>query len=81
MPGWIERRRVIVPLLLACALLVTLPNLGAASLWDDDEGVNAGCTREMVEAGGWVVPTFNWDLRTAKPILLYWVMRASFAVF
>jgi 4-amino-4-deoxy-L-arabinose transferase-like glycosyltransferase len=71
-PGWL------MVLLLGCAL--ALPNLGATSLWDDDEGVNAECTREMVEANTVIIPTFNWDLRTAKPIFLYWVMRASFAV-
>ncbi len=63
-----------------CALL-TLPNLGAHSLWDMDEGVNAECTREMLEDGSWVVPTFNWELRTAKPVLTYWVQRASYLAF
>jgi 4-amino-4-deoxy-L-arabinose transferase-like glycosyltransferase len=60
---------------------VTLPNLGRPSLWDVDEGVNAGCTREMMESGTWVVPTFNGELRTAKPVMLYWIQRASFNVF
>ncbi len=73
LPGWL------VVLVFGCAL--AFPNLGATSLWDDDEGVNAECTREMIEANSWIIPTFNWDLRTAKPIFLYWVMRASFAVF
>ncbi len=81
MPRWTERPLVAVPLLLACAALAVLPNLGATSLWDDDEGRNAGCTREMIEADSWIVPTFNWELRTAKPIMLYWLMRPSFAAF
>jgi 4-amino-4-deoxy-L-arabinose transferase-like glycosyltransferase len=68
-------------LLLAVTAGLTLPNLGATSLWDVDEGVNAGCTKEMLEAGTWVVPTFNGELRTAKPVLLYWVQRASFLAF
>ena len=61
--------------------LVALPNLGAASLWDVDEGVNAECTREMMESGTWVVPTFNGELRTAKPAMLYWIQRISFNLF
>ncbi len=81
MPRWTERPLPAALVLLACAALVTLPNLGATSLWDDDEGRNAGCTREMIEADSWHIPTFNWDLRTAKPILLYWLMRPAFAVF
>lgn len=60
---------------------VSLPNLGAPSLWDVDEGVNAGCTREMMESGTWVVPTFNGELRTAKPVMLYWIQRVSFNFF
>lgn len=61
--------------------IVTLPNLGLPSLWDVDEGVNVGCTREMMESGTWIIPTFNGELRTAKPIMLYWIQRLSFNVF
>src|SRR5690349_11502424 len=68
-------------LLLAVSAALTLPNLGAASLWDVDEGVNAEAAREMREAGTWVIPTFNYELRTAKPVMLYWLQRASYAAF
>jgi 4-amino-4-deoxy-L-arabinose transferase-like glycosyltransferase len=64
--------------LLAVGGLLTVPNLGAHSLWDMDEGVNAECGREMREAGTWIVPTFNWELRVAKPVLTYWLMRLSY---
>ncbi len=70
---WVQVASVIV----IYALLV-LPNLGEPSLWDMDEGVNAGCTQEMIESGTWVVPTFNSKLRTAKPILTYWIQRPFF---
>ena len=66
---------------MAVAAALTLPNLGAASLWDVDEGVNAEAAREMHEADTWVIPTFNFELRTAKPVLLYWLQRASYAAF
>jgi len=68
-------------ILLGITALLTLPNLGTHALWDMDEGVNVECTREMLEAGTWVVPTFNWELRTAKPIMLYWLQRLSFLAF
>ena len=68
-------------LLIAVAAALTLPNLGVSSLWDVDEGVNAEAAREMQEAGTWVIPTFNFELRTAKPVMLYWVQRASYAAF
>lgn len=68
-------------LLLTVSALLTLPGLGATSLWDVDEGVNAQAAREMRDADTWVIPTFNYHLRTAKPVMLYWLQRASYAVF
>jgi 4-amino-4-deoxy-L-arabinose transferase-like glycosyltransferase len=68
-------------ILLAIAAVITLPNLGATSLWDDDEGVNAQAAREMRDNGTWVIPTFNYQLRTAKPVMLYWLERASYNAF
>jgi 4-amino-4-deoxy-L-arabinose transferase-like glycosyltransferase len=67
-------------LVAVCAALM-LPNLGVASLWDVDEGVNAEAAREMMETGTWIVPTFNYELRTQKPVFLYWVQRASYNLF
>jgi 4-amino-4-deoxy-L-arabinose transferase-like glycosyltransferase len=66
-------------LLAAVVVAVTQPNLGEPALFDVDEGVNAEAAREMREADTWVVPTFNYELRTAKPVLLYWLQRASYA--
>jgi 4-amino-4-deoxy-L-arabinose transferase-like glycosyltransferase len=60
--------------------LVCLPNLGVPSLWDIDEGHNFECVREMIEADSWVVPTFNYLLRTDKPALLYWLQIAAVSV-
>lgn len=68
-------------LLLAVAAALTLPSLGATTLWDQDEGLNAQAAREMAEADTWVVPTFNYQLRTAKPVMLYWLQRLSYAAF
>jgi 4-amino-4-deoxy-L-arabinose transferase-like glycosyltransferase len=35
----------------------------------------------MRDSGTWVIPTFNFQLRTAKPVMLYWLQRASYEVF
>jgi 4-amino-4-deoxy-L-arabinose transferase-like glycosyltransferase len=68
---------------LALILLVwaatSLLNLGGPRLWDIDEPRNAGCAFEMQQRADWIVPTFNAELRTHKPVLLYWAMRASYA--
>ena len=58
-----------------------LPNLGGPSLWDIDEGNNSEAAREMWRAGDWIVPTCNYQLRTDKPVLLYWLQMAAFSVF
>jgi 4-amino-4-deoxy-L-arabinose transferase-like glycosyltransferase len=67
--------------LLAAVALLTLPNLGTPSLWDQDEGLNAEAARELDESGQWIVPTFNFQLRTAKPILLYWLQVPMYQLF
>ncbi len=81
MPGWFRTRAADYAVLLCAASLLTLPNLGASSLWDVDEGVNAEAGREMREADSWVVPTFNFELRTQKPVMQYWLLRLSYAAF
>ncbi|MHB8861771.1 MAG: ArnT family glycosyltransferase [Pirellulaceae bacterium] len=61
--------------------VVLFTNLGGPRLWDRDEPRNAGCTREMLLRGDWITPVFDGELRTHKPILLYWLMMAAYAVF
>jgi 4-amino-4-deoxy-L-arabinose transferase-like glycosyltransferase len=68
-------------LLLAVWAVLTLPNLGAARLWDIDEGNNAEAAREMLDADNWTIPTFNFALRVDKPALLYWLQIACYQTF
>ena len=63
------------------AVLVFFTNLGGYVLFDEDEPKNAVCGREMFERSDWIVPTFNAQLRTDKPILIYWLMQVSFSLF
>ncbi|MFN5168969.1 MAG: phospholipid carrier-dependent glycosyltransferase [Cyclobacteriaceae bacterium] len=46
-----------------------------------DEARNTACAMEMAARQDWVVPTFNNELRTDKPPLHYFFMRAAYAVF
>ena len=68
-------------LLAVIAGTIFFTNLGVPALWDIDEPRNAVCAREMLEQGDWIVPTFNGELRAHKPILLYWLMMASYVTF
>ncbi len=63
------------------AAIMLLTNLGAARLWDRDEPRNAGCAAEMLARGDWVTPVFNNELRTHKPVLLYWLIMSAYEMF
>ena len=63
------------------AAVVMLTNLGGPRLWDRDEPRNAGCAREMLERGDWIVPTFNAELRPHKPVLQYWCIMSAYSVW
>ncbi len=65
-------------LIILLAVLVLFGNLGGTKLWDEDEPRNARCAIEMMDRGDLVVPTFNGELRTHKPVLLYWLMIVSY---
>ncbi len=59
---------------------MNLAGNGQVGLWDRDEPRYATCTREMVQRGDWLHPTFNGQPRYHKPILIYWLMRAGYAI-
>ncbi len=58
--------------------VLCLPGLGAPGLWDIDEGNNAEASQEMLESGNFVVPTFNFQTRYDKPVLLYWLQVGAY---
>jgi 4-amino-4-deoxy-L-arabinose transferase-like glycosyltransferase len=72
-------RDLLVIVLVSGVVLFT--NLGGPRLWDRDEPRNAGCAREMLERGDWITPYFNAELRTHKPVLLYWLIMSAYQLF
>ena len=73
-------RRLLLALLLAAAIPFTL-NLGVSSIWDANEAFYAQTPREMMQAGDYVIPSFNFQLRMNTPVLSYWNVAASYRVF
>lgn len=66
------------PWALPLALLaLALFQLGAAPLFDVDEGAFSEATREMLASGDWGHTTLNGEDRFDKPILVYWLQAAS----
>ena len=66
--------------MLALALLY-LWRLGAAPLFDVDEGAFAQASRHMLASGDWGHTYLNGADRFDKPILVYWFQALSMAVF
>jgi len=77
MPMWLRHHLLIIVL----AAPILFFRLGAARLWDRDEPRNARCAVEMIERNDWVIPFFNDELRTHKPVLLYWLIMSAYGVF
>lgn len=67
--------------LMALLAFILLFHLSATPIYILDEAKNAQCAREMLQRNDWVVPTFNGELRTDKPVLHYYFMMAAYKVF
>lgn len=56
-------------------------NLGAAALFDPDEGRNAERARELLLLGRWAVPHENFLPALDKPVFFYWLIAAAYKFF
>ena len=74
-------RHTLLAALLLAAVLPYFVNLGVSSIWDANEAFYAQTPREMIEAGDYVTPSFNFQLRMNKPVLSYWNVAASYQLF
>src|SRR5687768_16519261 len=74
-------RNRLLAVLLAAAIIPYFLNLGVSSIWDANEAFYAQTPREMMEAGDYVTPSFNFQLRMNKPVLSYWNVAASYHLF
>ncbi|HEY3401296.1 MAG TPA: glycosyltransferase family 39 protein [Geothrix sp.] len=70
--GWL---RAHAPELLFAALLLAV--FPMRDLWAPDEPDFAQCVKEMRLRGDWLLPYLNGSPYSEKPILYYWVMKAS----
>jgi 4-amino-4-deoxy-L-arabinose transferase-like glycosyltransferase len=63
------------------AFVLVGANIGGLYIYALDEAKNSTCAREMMEQGEWIVPTFNYELRTDKPPLHYYFMIGAYSIF
>ncbi len=68
-------------IILITATILFFSNNWGVPIYILDEAKNAECAREMWEANEWVVPTYNYELRTDKPPLHYYFMKIGFSMF
>lgn len=67
--------------LLFLAALLFGSGLGSAPIYILDEAKNAQCAREMLQRHDYIVPLFNGELRTDKPVFHYWMMIIAYRFF
>ncbi|MBC8106266.1 MAG: phospholipid carrier-dependent glycosyltransferase, partial [Anaerolineae bacterium] len=73
-------RRHVMLILIAAAIVYLVGN-DRVPLWDRDEPRYAQTSRQMLQSGDWVVPRFLSDIRTAKPIFIYWCQASAMKFF
>jgi len=71
----------VLGLLMTVLLALWIARLGAAPLFDVDEGAFAEATRELTVGHDWGSTTLNGVDRFDKPILIYWFQAISLKVF
>ena len=62
-------------------VLVVVPLVASAPLFDPDEGLHAAIAQEMLRRGDYVTPRFLGEPFLDKPILFFWAEAASLRVF
>ena len=78
-PATIDWRKGL--LLFLAVLALSVPQAALLPLLDRDEPRFAEASREMLQSGNFIVPTFNHAPRYAKPPLIYWCQAISYLVF
>jgi 4-amino-4-deoxy-L-arabinose transferase-like glycosyltransferase len=70
-----------LPIIMIVGCILLFSALGKMPLYILDEVRNAQCAKEMMQRDDWIVPTFNGELRVAKPPAHYYFMRTGYAIF
>jgi len=68
-------------LLCAGCLVAIFYQLGAAAVFEPDEGRNAERAREILVLNNWLIPHENFLPALDKPVFLYWLIAISYKVF
>ena len=80
--GWRGKAYGLLGVILVMAGFMYLLGNDRVGLWDRDEPRYAQTSKQMLQSSpaDWVVPRLLSEVRTAKPVLIYWVQAASMKV-
>ncbi|MEM9896792.1 MAG: glycosyltransferase family 39 protein, partial [Bacteroidota bacterium] len=70
-----------VAILLVCTYSLLSANISGYPIYIRDEVKNVQTAREMSSSGEWIIPTFNAQLRTAKPPFHYYFISLGIFIF
>ncbi len=70
-----------ISLLILLSGTILFTGITASALWDRDETEYAQAIVEMQNNHEWMIPTLEGFPFIEKPILMYWIVRASFLTF
>ena len=68
-------------IVIAASVAVFFGQLGAAPLFNPDEGLYAEPAREMLDTGEYITTLLNYSVRFTKPPLVIWLMALSYKAF
>lgn len=73
--------QIVVGLLSILAICAFFCNLGLNNIWTPNESFYAEAAREMWESGNFIEVFYNYEPRFNKPIMIYWEVLLSTAIF
>jgi 4-amino-4-deoxy-L-arabinose transferase-like glycosyltransferase len=73
--------KIVVGLLSLMAVTAFFCNLGLNNIWTPNESFYAEAIREMWESGNFIEVFYNYEPRFNKPIMIYWEVLLSTAIF
>jgi len=80
-PGTVRKINFVLILIILLAAFLYFFQLGAPTVWDNDEGQMLGSSLEMVKSGEYLTPHLNSQIYFHKPPLYAWLTALVFKLF
>jgi 4-amino-4-deoxy-L-arabinose transferase-like glycosyltransferase len=74
------QHRYALPAVVALCVVLFFTGLGIRPLWNQDEGMHAGTSMDMLRSGDWITPTMNGEVFFDKPAFHNWLVAVAILV-